>query len=548
MNVDLRPWLALVLTTSVLPSTAQPKDLVPVPQRGFPLPAAIQQPDAVREIPAELKNLPAARSEVPARTSKPVPAAQAKVPAKAYDKLKLLNGDLLSGKFTGMKDGAVLWEHPAFNTVVAVDGQKLESLSLVGPGSTGKQHGSSVELINGDMLQGDLVELNDKSLLLDTWYGGKLEIPRESVLALRPGLKSARVIYQGPEGGPDGWKTGNRNTGQPMKPFGNNAVRMNQPAAGNLALQIVQGRQMAANVGKPATAQQGWRYNDNGFLSSTSGPILGRDDLEMPDKVRIEFDIQWANYFGFGLNIFTDNLANEYSGNSYSLRFDHSNVYVYRYRNGSSSRVGGNVPSQMQQPMTRAHITVCVDKNEKTIAILVNGKLLNQWKDPGTEFAGKGKGLLFTSRNSYPMRLSGIRITEWDGNLPESKTRQRGNGESDFVQLKNEDLISGTAKSIKDGNLLLSMKFADVPVKMEDVAMLELNNSPVKEKMGADQVLAHLPASAKVSLKVLGWEDGKVLVESPHFGKAAFDPGIFRKLEFNRQVPRKATGSNLFGP
>ena len=545
MSVNFRPWFAGSVAALAVTGFAQPKNIVPA-QRGFPLPAAIQA-EVVKELPAELRDLPAARSETASRTSKPAPASAPKVSEKALDKLKLLNGDLLSGKFAGMKDGSVLWEHAAFNTVVAVDGGQLESLNLVDPGSAGKQHGSSVELVNGDMLQGDLVELNADSLLLDTWYGGKLEIPRKSVLALRPGLKSARVIYQGPEGGPEGWKTGNRNTGQQMKPFGNNVVPMNQPAAGNLALQIVQGRQVPANAGRPAT-QQGWRYNDNGFLSSTSGPILGRDDLELPDMVQIEFDLQWANYFGFGLNIFTDNLANEYSGNSYSLRFDHSNVYVYRYRNGSSSRLGANVPSQMQQPMTRAHITVCVDKKEKSIAILVNGKLLNQWKDTGAEFAGKGKGLLFTSRNSYPMRLSGIRITEWDGNLPQGKTRQRGNGESDFVQLKNEDLISGTAKSIQDGKLMLSMKFADVPVKMEDVAMLELNNPLVKDKPAPGTVLAHMPASSRVSLKVLGWEGGKVLVESPYFGKAAFDPGIFRKLEFNRHVPRRATGSNLFGP
>ena len=95
---------------------------------------------------------------------------------------------------------------------------------------------------------------------------------------------------------------------------------------------------------------------------------------------------------------------------------------------------------------------------------------------------------------------------------------------------------------------MLSMKFADVPVKMEDVAMLELNNPLVKDKPAPGTVLAHMPASSRVSLKVLGWEGGKVLVESPYFGKAAFDPGIFRKLEFNRHVPRRATGSNLFGP
>jgi hypothetical protein len=44
------------------------------------------------------------------------------------------------------------------------------------------------------------------------------------------------------------------------------------------------------------------------------------------------------------------------------------------------------------------------------------------------------------------------------------------------------------------------------------------------------------------------WVDGKVRVVSPYFGTADFDPSVFEKLKFNRHVPRRASGSNIFGP
>ena len=294
---------------------------------------------------------------------------------------------------------------------------------------------------------------------------------------------------------------------------------------------------------------QNWRYVDNGFNCSSSGPLLGRKDLEFPDRCQIEFDIQWSNYFGLGINLYADNIKNEYTGNSYSLRMDHSNVYLYRISNNSSSRIGVNVQSRMKQPKTRAHVAIFIDKAQKTITLLVDDQLVHKWKDNNAKFAGKGNGLLFTSRNSYPMRLSNIRIAEWDGNLPQADGgKNLGNGKDDYVKFKNDDSISGQAKTIRDGKLTLATSFAEVPVDMSSISVLELANPVVKTTPKAGEVQAQMRARGQLTFRMQSWVDGKVRVVSPYFGTADFDSSVFEKLMFNRHVPRRASGSNIFGP
>ena len=510
--------------------------------------SALDQKPAQREVdapaPAGLQAVKPVRSSELARSSNPPKDTAAKSKAPRLEKLKLLNGDDISGKFLGIKDGKILWQHPSFSGLIQVKSADISEIRLFPMAAKSRRHNCTVELVNGDTLQGDLIELSETELVLDTWYGGRLKLPRNSVRVLRPGQTADRIIYEGPDGNPDNWQTGNRNTGVQMKGFGFNQLNARAVPA-RLAINIL-GKipmQQAQRNG------QNWRYVDNGFNCSSSGPLLGRKDLEFPDRCQIEFDIQWSNYFGLGINLYADNIKNEYTGNSYSLRMDHSNVYLYRISNNSSSRIGVNVQSRMKQPKTRAHVAIFIDKAQKTITLLVDDQLVHKWKDNNAKFAGKGNGLLFTSRNSYPMRLSNIRIAEWDGNLPQAGGgKNLGNGKDDYVKFKNDDSISGQAKTIRDGKLTLATSFAEVPVDMSSISVLELANPVVKTTPKAGEVQAQMRARGQLTFRMQSWVDGKVRVVSPYFGTADFDPSVFEKLMFNRHVPRRASGSNIFGP
>ncbi len=545
MNVKNFTRAALLLTLAGTLSAdqiiKQRLQVVPAPQPGVLLPVSVQAP-------VDVPDVEPLRSTDPARTSKP-PKKQKSMPkAKREEKLSLLNGNTISGKFMGMNGGDVLWKSESFDKVISVKGADIASLELSAPEDKGGAATSTIELVNGDNFQGNVVSLDAEGMTVETWFGGKLKIAREALGAIRPGREQSNVLYSGPDGGPDAWMTGNRNMGQPPRPF-NAAVQPAAPQAGpnELARRIL-GRPAGGNVARNGINSRGWDYVGNGFVAGSSGPILGRKDIEMPDKCRIDFTLQWFNYFSLSVNFFSDKIQNEYTGSSYSIRMDQSNLYLYKYVNNNQSRVGQNVQSNLAQPRRKVDVTICVDKAANEISILLDGNLVKTWKD--TSFAGKGNGLLFTSRSSYLMRLSNIRISEWIGALPEAGAEAEGNGKADFVRFKvGTTTLTGKAMTLQDGKLTFkSPIFGDRPLEMDKVALLKFANKAGNAKPGPGEMRAQLQGNGQLTVKILGWAEGKVRVSSPHLGEAQLDPAVFSKLEFNRHVPRKTGIGSFFAP
>src|SRR6202008_3358985 len=107
-------------------------------------------------------------------------------------------------------------------------------------------------LLNDDELEGRLTSCDAEKVLLDTWYGGLLTIPRKVVRAIIPVSSNKAVVYEGPTG-LEGWIAG----------------------------------KMANAIANPGN----WRYK-NGAFYATRPASLARD-LKLPDVANIEFDLAW---------------------------------------------------------------------------------------------------------------------------------------------------------------------------------------------------------------------------------------------------------------
>ena len=500
------------------------------------------QKDALK--PAELK---VAKSKAISRTSRPVKPSEIKSEQRP-DRIKLLNGDSFSGKFMGIHDGYLLWQHPSFMGPVQVVAKDVSSVHLESAQAKNeKSHDCVVSLISGGRLSGKLAGLSEEVVALETWYGGRLQIAREFVRSVEPGMKPERLVYQGPQDGPDGWMTGNRNTGQALKQMANrNGVPAEVRPDKQRAL-VALGRVQGPGRAKPgAVRSQGtWRYVNNAFICESSGPILGRKDLDLPDRCALRFDLQWTGYFNLGVNIFADQINNEYSGNSYSLRIDQNNMYLYRVQNGSTSNLG-NVPSQLTGKK-RCQLTVLIDKVAKRIAVMLDGRLIRKWEDT-RPFAGKGKGLLFTSRNNSAMRLGAIQITEWNGSVPDGNSAKSANSKEDFVLFANKDSISGKAKRIEGDKLIFTTNFGDVPLPVANMRSLTFSNLIKAPTPKAGEVRVQMVKAGRLTLELVDWGESQVKVRSPYFGEAAFDHSVFEKLDFNLNQLRQEDEEGLFGP
>lgn len=503
-----------------------------------PIPARPQQDPAM-----DLRDLKPVRSADAAQVTRPVAPEKQKKQSDQEDRLKLLSGGSLDGKFLGFHEGRVRWAHSAFDAPVSVDAAAVDSVRVKQATLPHKAADCRVTLVTGENVIGSLKSFNEQALVLETWYAGELTIPRRAIQLVEPRRTMARVVYEGPEQGPDGWLTGNRNTGVALKPF--NAVQLQAQGA-----VPAQERALEA-IGRRAPGGQGgakktplWRYANKGFMSMISGPILGRKDLELPDRCALEFDFQYVGYFNLGINIFADQIKNEYSGNSYSLRLDQNNAYLYRIQNGSTSNLG-NAQSQLTGK-TECRVTLLVDKPAKTLALLINDRLVNKWEDGRGAFAGKGNGVLFTSRNNSAMRISRIRIREWDGSLPNGDKEVMGNGKEDYVRFSNGDGFSGKILRMEDDKLVFKTNFGEVPVPMNTVEKMAVINPAQEAGSAPAAVSTDLVGNGNLMLEFFGWEQGAVKVRHQYLGEISVDPAVFESLKFNLDQPRQRQGAGLF--
>ncbi len=139
--------------------------------------------------------------------------------------IELLDGDVLKGTFVGFdSESGAKWRHSAVKTDIEFMTDSLSKISLFPRPYTGAPSDNTrVELVTGEELSGELLEMNNRHLILKAWYSrSTLRIPREKILAIRPATAEAGVIYEGPTG-MEGWKSqggGIRNVQVPVVPGG----------------------------------------------------------------------------------------------------------------------------------------------------------------------------------------------------------------------------------------------------------------------------------------------------------------------------------------
>ncbi len=508
---------------------------------------------------------------VPAEGAKPLTVLLPKPPVAAPiavpiptgprpETLTLLSGDNFRGNFLSFDAKSGLrWQHPAIKQPLEVDAGSLSLIRVERPKAKGasQRHTFAVKFVNDDELLGEVLEMDTEKLLFKTWYAGTLTIPRKAVRSITPGQSSPTAIYEGPTG-MDGWSGGNRNSVGRAVPLGDGkfrAVGINigglVPAVVGEAVQLIEGNVIVngvqiggAPVARPSLAAaataSGWQFSNDAFVNTTTGATIGRK-VEFPKLANIEFDLAWRGFASLAVHLYSDKLE-QYQGNAYVVNINQSAVYLFRHAPETGQSRLGNGPSRLAAPKTSAQVSIRVNKEQKTFAVLIDGVLVGQWNDRDA-FAGKGNGLMFVSQGSGATKISGIRVCEWDGRLPLGNAGTApAKLTEDYARLANNDNLSGAFKGIKDGKASFTTSFApNLEIPLDRVGQIELV-APEKPAPVAGFVRATFKGRGLLTFKLESWTDTEVKVSSPNFGGATFTPDIFSQLEFNLDKPR--TGNN----
>jgi len=426
--------------------------------------------------------------------------------------LRLLNGDVFRGDFKGFNEnGELVWSHPAIEPELRVNPSQLAKLTLTPAESEKRDHNGLVRLINGDKLVGDVRSLDEDKLVLDTWYGNKITLKRSSVQTLIPGQIRTESLYTGPSSEDvKQWKHTNSGTYK-------------------------------------------WTFRNDGFQSNGSSANVGRLFPKIPESAKIEFDYQWSSGSpSIYVSVLTDNLASYTSGNCYSIRISSTSMYIYRYskvdgRLSSSRLTPSTVAHRLNRARLKSHIAICINPAKKSLAILVDGRMVGTFKDNSGRPADLlGKGIAFHSRSSIPARVSNITISKWDGALPNASTNANTTTKDDYVMFNNEDSISGSLIGIIEGNMKFKTEFAELPIPLNTVSHIHMAKEKLRNPViSSKSVRATLIDEIRITGEIQSWEKGSVKIKSPVFGEATFKASAFKTIEFNLGKPRSTASSAL---
>jgi len=435
--------------------------------------------------------------------------------AEKQDLLRFKNGDQLHGTFQGISKGSsVIWERDDVNGGVNFKTSDLRQIVLQG-GRPDKALGnlSHIGTTNGDRIPGRVRELDGNRLILETEFGGVLEIPKERVGLIAPSPLGGRILYYGPFHESEWLMIDNKH------PDG-------------LPVSKIENEEAEDKVGEGKEVPR-WNFSGSAWYwqNDQAGTGLVRKS-GMPDRSILQFQLAWKNRLSLAIGFhsnFEQPAAGEDQdapvnppghpnslpgvfGESYVLHLYSNYVVLYRTyfdEDGKPrlDRVRTNNSGVRLADSGTAKIELRCNRKSGEIVLFVDDEFVVQWSeptddlDPSGGYAGKGDGFGFVVQSeSSPVRVSEVIVAEWNG-MPDA-ARSLQIDDADIVLLANgTDRFSGKVTSISDGKLSLEGRYGNFTFPMDEVAEIRFAKDSLekKEELASDSIKVRFYPLGRIS-------------------------------------------------
>ncbi len=416
------------------------------------------------------------------------------------------NGDLLTGQLESITPtNGLRWRHADASSAIEFQPNALAEIHLgtQSPPPVTAPNFCFVRLTNGDELPGNLKSLDERQIVLDTWFAGTLTLPRSHVASLRPAGPTPRAVFAGPDG-LDGWTMG-------------------KTLPGNI------------NAGQ-------WHFANGAFVASQPASIAR--DVKLPPSSALEFDLAWRGTFALAIAVYTDSLqpvrlaqtADEPPfGGFYSLQLNSYSTQLLLVRHKDAPRQLGMAIIPLLQQTNQAHIAIKTSREQKSINLFINGVLAKQWVDV-EGFGGEGTGIRLVHQGQGPMRFSNLRITEWDGRLEENVAPLVPNVKNDVGRLVNRDSVAGRLVEVREGKLRFAIADNFIEIPLDRVAQVDFATDRAQAApLQAGDIRVFFAGRGSLTFTLESWTEKGVRVNSANFGRAEFAPRAFSRIIFQPQ-------------
>ena len=330
-----------------------------------------------------------------------------------FDRLTLSNGDLFVGKVVSLDDGLIKLQSPHSEKLLEILNENLLKLSFAGQAGSSEvsndlpKNSQQVVLDNGDLFPGELVALDEKAIIFQTWFTGDLTIERPQISSLLFGVTPQKSVYRGPND-LDEWDQEN---------------------------------------------DRNWSAS-NGTLMARQRSTIGRN-FNLPANFVFRSRISWESSPNCRIHLCSQETTteNNHAGDSYLVSLNSSGVQVQRILINDEGKpvyqiLFNNAVSLRSQNANSVEVELLINRESRLISLYLDGKKAGLGLDPNEPPAGTCA--IFESHNhaNGDMNVSEIEVNEWDTKTQALRREPRVDDDSlDTLSVNEGDRYSGEVLS-----------------------------------------------------------------------------------------------------
>lgn len=350
---------------------------------------------------------------------------------------------------------------------------------------------------SGDTLLGELRELTNESIIIDTWYGGSITLKRSMVQSLDI-INPGKGQYHGP----------------------NSLDEWERPADDDRFM-------------------ESWKLEGNQLVSEGHPTALIGKDIGLHQKTQLSFDLHWEKYPSFSILLYSNDVANTEPSACYKVRFDN-------YSASMSTFVKGRETRDNRQRLPRENFKnggrfeLYIDSETGVALLYLNGKqaCILQSTNPNPE--GLGTGISFVTHTSNRTSISNIKISPWSGiraNHADAAAGDPLNTRQDQqphnIILLNGDKVPGTVGVIKNGRMVVETQYTPINIPVSNIQSISLGETREEPKKYKGDVRAWFHRGGFITLRLSSIKDNKLSGYSQATGDTSIDLNAFSRVDFN---------------
>jgi len=426
-------------------------------------------------------------------------------PAGDDQALYFRNGDSIKGRLLSIDlTNGVTWTRRGLTRPARFIATNLTEIFLTtrpAADTAGLTNRAVLEFVNGDELVGELISITNDRIAFRSPEAGALTIPKNLVAGIAPRPHDGRVILDELRGD-QGWTHGDMSSIQGIP------------------------------VGR-------WHYHNASLVSGTASSIAR--DLNLPDSIRMDFDIYWHNLFSLAIALHTDSLE-PISLNArdqepdfapfYSLWLSPTATELRVVPKAGAIRRLGSVFLRMTPGTNRAAVSIFASAARKSVALMIDNSVVKEWIDPEGWSAG-GKGIRFVHQGYGHVRIANLRVTKWDGKHL-TPLNIGGNPTVDVALLDNASARGGRLVSFTNGVFRFRSGDAVLPVSFTNT--VRLNFALRGRRNAADDGLVRVffNGRGRLSGRLKSWDEKRTRLDVPGLGALTLDSRALGRIEFPR--------------